>query len=131
MLSPELVMLLYKLASLLSGVFICYLGYRLFMKGIFGPTMDASFTFKDNSILIKKSAPGTFFSLLGATVICFSVYKGLELENKKNNNSITPVEQPAEKPLLKKTDKHEIEKNNHNSLSFINPYRPGSTNQGY
>ncbi|MGQ7249543.1 hypothetical protein ACUN9Y_19695 [Halomonas sp. V046] len=82
--------LAYKLASILSGTFICWMGFKLFVKGFHGPSGDIDATFSGgNRIYIKKIAPGSFFSLLGAAVIGVTLYKGLEVETSGSNSQPT------------------------------------------
>jgi len=77
----------YKLISLAVGLAICYMGYKLFMSGVWGPKQGESTSageihaqFGDNRLLIKRAAPGTFFVVFGAAVLIFTIYKGLDLE---------------------------------------------------
>lgn len=76
---------LYKIVSLLAGVFLSYMGYRLFLAGIWGNAGDVKGEFGDNKIVIKKAAPGTFFVLMGAIVIGLTINKGLNFENNQDN----------------------------------------------
>ncbi len=69
----------YKVLSLISGVLLTFMGYKLFMSGIWGDAGHAEGVFGDNKVIIKKAAPGTFFVLMGALVIGFTIFKGLEL----------------------------------------------------
>jgi hypothetical protein len=71
----------FKVISLLCGVFTIYLGYKLFVKGIFNEAGDLKATWSDKGLLVKKAAPGTFFALFGAIVIFFSIYKGLDFHS--------------------------------------------------
>ncbi|HWB60857.1 MAG TPA: hypothetical protein VG733_15275 [Chthoniobacteraceae bacterium] len=81
---------LYKIASLASGSFVVFLGYKLFVKGIFGQSGDLETTWKETKIVLKKAAPGTFFSLFGAVVIICTIWKGLDLE-KQSYDAPRPV----------------------------------------
>ena len=85
----------YKFVSLVTGVLLCYMGFKLFMSGIWGSAGDVSGEFGDNKLVIKKAAPGTFFVLAGVIVIGMTIFKGLSFEN-------APIQkgQISEKPLL-------------------------------
>jgi hypothetical protein len=96
--NTTLMLLAYKLATLFAGVFVCYMGYLLFAKGVFNQAGDVSFEFKDNKILFKRAAPGTFFAVFGAAIICWSIYTGFEIENKIIKDKPLRVEQPVSKP---------------------------------
>lgn len=77
----------YKIISLLLGTSISYMGYRLFLAGIWGEAGDVEAQFKDNKIVIKRAAPGTFFALFGAIVICLTIYEGLSLHDYGNQST--------------------------------------------
>lgn len=74
----------YKIISLLVGCIFAYMGYRLFMSGIWGHAGELETGFGDNKVVIKKAAPGTFFAVFGAVIIAITLYKGLEFENYTN-----------------------------------------------
>ena len=88
--------IIYKITALLCGVFICFLGYKLFLKGVFNESGDIDAKWNDKGIIIKKAAPGTFFALFGAIVIAIVLYKGLEYEsvNKNNTNEMSTIQKP-------------------------------------
>lgn len=83
-LSKVIAVTIYKICSLAAGIFLSYLGYRLFMAGIWGHAGDAEGTFGDNKLIIKKAAPGTFFIIMGAIVIGLTIIKGLDFTTHKN-----------------------------------------------
>lgn len=60
------------------------MGYRLFVKGIWGHAGEMEAEFGDNKLILKKAAPGTFFALFGAIIVAITIYKGLEFENHVN-----------------------------------------------
>ena len=76
---------IFKVGCLVAGVFLSYMGYKLFMAGVWGHAGDAEGNFGDNKIIIKKAAPGTFFVVMGAIVIGLTIFKGLDFKNIKNN----------------------------------------------
>ncbi len=93
----------YKLGSLAVGLCTVYLGYRLFVLGIWGDAGDMEAKFQDNKLIVKAAAPGTFFVVLGAVVVCFTIYKGLELKNHLNTyipSSERPVNSEEQKNVL-------------------------------
>ena len=71
---------LYKALSLLIGTTLSYMGYKLFVSGIWGDAGTFGARHEDTQLVLKNAAPGTFFALFGALVILFTLYKGLELE---------------------------------------------------
>jgi hypothetical protein len=70
----------YKIASLLVGLLFSFMGYRLFMRGIWGHSGEIDSQFGDTRFIIKKAAPGTFFALFGAIIVIATVSKGLDLK---------------------------------------------------
>lgn len=74
----------YKIISLLVGAFISFLGYKLFMNGIWGEAGDVDAKFKDGSIVIRSAAPGTFFALFGAIIIGVTILKGWDVDVSSN-----------------------------------------------
>lgn len=78
---------LYKSISLLVGLTSIYLGYNLFIKNIWGQAGDLDVKFKDNKLVLKEAAPGTFFALFGAILISITLIKGLEY-NKYSSSGL-------------------------------------------
>jgi len=76
--------LIYKLFSLCSGTLVCYLGYKLFIKGIFESSANIDAQFQDGRIALKKASPGIVFVLLGSTIIIFTITRGIEIRPPKN-----------------------------------------------
>ncbi len=77
----------YKLMSLFVGTIFAYMGYKLFMAGVWGEAGDVQAQFKENKLLIKRAAPGTFFVLFGTIVVCFTIFKGLEFKDHGSTTS--------------------------------------------
>jgi hypothetical protein len=71
---------LYKIGCLAVGSLFVILGYRLFQSGIWGHAGDFAATFKDTKIVLKSAAPGTFFAVLGAAIIIFTVVQGISFQ---------------------------------------------------
>ena len=77
--SNLLVLVLYRLASMLIGLAALYMGYRLFLSGFFEHAGDLKAAWGGNALEVKQAAPGTVFGLLGAVVIVVSLWKGLSI----------------------------------------------------
>lgn len=77
----------YKLVSLIVGSAFSYMGYRLFLAGVWGHSGELQTEFGNNKLVLKKAAPGTFFVLFGAVIISITLYKGLEF---KDYSSVYP-----------------------------------------
>lgn len=78
----------YKIISLVVGLLFSYMGYKLFMSGIWGDAGDIDSKFGDNRIVIKKAAPGTFFALFGAIIVGATIMKGLEYDQSDRTNML-------------------------------------------
>ncbi len=83
---------IYKVMSLLVGLASCFMGYRLFMNGIWGEAGDLNAEFGDNKLVLKKAAPGTFFAVLGTIVICFTLWKGLDINQRQPAGELSASE---------------------------------------
>jgi hypothetical protein len=84
---------MYKIIGLICGVILGYLGYKLFSVGIWGNAGTLQATHKDNKLLLKGAAPGTFFVVLGAAVIGITLYQGYSFH-------YTPGEATTVRPTL-------------------------------
>lgn len=91
MIRPEsLYLVTYKTLSMLVGFASMYLGYLLFMNGVFGPAADLEAEQGGNQLRLLGAAPGVFFALFGAVIVALSVYRGLSFA-EKNHNADTSV----------------------------------------
>lgn len=98
--AQTLSLLIYKLASLSTGVALSYMGYRLFMAGVWGSAGDAEGSFGDNKLVIKQAAPGTFFILMGAIVIGLTIAKGLSFKTNEEAKEPLPHVSMDQKPVI-------------------------------
>ncbi len=88
----------YKIISLLIGTAFAFMGYRLFVSGIWGDAGEVEATFRDNKLLIKRGAPGTFFAVFGTIIVCSVIFTKLEFQkvtSGETNNS--PINIPIDK----------------------------------
>lgn len=69
---------LYKIISLLTGTAFAFMGFRLFIAGVWGESGDVEARFHDSRLIVKRAAPGTFFTLFGTIIVCFVVFTKLE-----------------------------------------------------
>jgi len=70
---------IYKVVSVLAGLAFAYMGYKLFVHGIFEEGGELHATWSSRSLLFKKAAPGTFFALFGTVIVCVSLWRGLTI----------------------------------------------------
>jgi hypothetical protein len=87
----------YKIVCLVVGLVIVYLGYTLFVKGVFGESGDVEGSFKDYKLIVRKAAPGTYFVLFGSIIIGMIVFKGFSMEETKKPAQ-TKVSPPPSTP---------------------------------
>ncbi|CAB1079661.1 hypothetical protein D1AOALGA4SA_7369 [Olavius algarvensis Delta 1 endosymbiont] len=62
------------LVAILVGAFLCWLGYRLFYRGL-SDKSDLKVEYGKVKFQIFSASPGIFFSLFGAAIIFASVWK--------------------------------------------------------
>lgn len=80
---PIFALLIYKIICLLVGSVIVWFGYRLFSLGVFKSSGDVDMLFEKKArILLKRAAPGTFFSAFGSVLLIATVWQGF---------AVTPV----------------------------------------
>jgi hypothetical protein len=78
----------YKIAGLSAGVLFGYFGYKLFRRGIWGHAGTLQASYKDNKLLLKGAAPGTFFVVLGAIIIGVALFEGYDLYYRVGTETI-------------------------------------------
>lgn len=86
--SKEMVLIIlmvstYRIVSLIVGLGFAYMGYKLFLHGVFDKAGELQAAWGEKKLLLKQAAPGTFFSLFGTVIIVVALWKGLSfgLEN--------------------------------------------------
>ncbi|UVO53011.1 hypothetical protein [Sphingomonas sp. SUN039] len=82
-------LIVYKIAILIAGVALAYMGFRLFLAD--KATAAGEFSAKANLLELKLSgaAPGVFFALFGAAVICFSIFKGVQYSSEPGMDAVS------------------------------------------
>jgi hypothetical protein len=85
---------LYRSLTVLCGLAVVVLGYRLFKVGVYEKASELKATWGDKSLLLKQAAPGTIFALFGAAIMAFTVYKGFTLESSLRTTAGTPDRPP-------------------------------------
>jgi len=76
--------LVHDLLGLVGGIILCCFGCRLMIRRIKAYTADGKWTWKAAKILLKNTAPGTMFALLGAIQIWLAAAKGLHSDGSKS-----------------------------------------------
>jgi hypothetical protein len=96
--SIYLIAVTYKVFSLCAGLLFGYMGYRLFMAGIWGNAGDVETKFKDTKLVLKQAAPGTFFALFGTIIVAFTIFTGISLDKGTDRETFAPATQLPDKP---------------------------------
>ncbi len=91
---------LYKVVSILSGLGLCYFGYRLHVSGVQNEEGEGALETKGFKVALKRFAPGTYMAILG-TFVLYSVFdKGMETNYENQiNKQATHQKQEAPPPL--------------------------------
>jgi hypothetical protein len=76
-----LFVVLYKIIALCVGLLFGFMGYRLFMAGIWGNAADLDAQFRDSKLVMRKAAPGVFFALFGTIIVAYTVFVGIKWES--------------------------------------------------
>jgi hypothetical protein len=103
---------LFKGTSLMVGLAVCYMGYKLFMSRYHWDTTESVFSWKDIAVNIKKTAPGTFFALFGAAMI-ITTEVTFQIESSSTTTTTTTTRQKAEHPAASPTPSASIQPNEH------------------
>lgn len=99
-----LLLFCYKVLSLLTGLAMAYMGYRLFLADKVNPAGDFSVKGAKYALSLRGGAPGVFFSLFGTILVCFTIFQGLKydlsdlagLRGAPPSNLILPDTPPTE-----------------------------------
>jgi hypothetical protein len=75
-----LLIFFYKTICLLLGTFICWLGYLCFANNYIQKAGNLNAQYSTSNLNLTQAAPGTFFCVLGAFVMIFTIVKGLKFE---------------------------------------------------
>lgn len=71
---------LLRIAMVITGFGFTWLGYRLFRAGVYEHGSDIKASWGDSYLILKQAAPGTLFALFGVAVIGLSIVRGVSVE---------------------------------------------------
>lgn len=83
----------YKIAALAAGCFFCFIGYRLFLRGIMSGDSDVRFGYGKWHVSFLRAAPGLIFMFVGGAIVVASIVRGLVVHDRR------PVPSEATQPL--------------------------------
>jgi hypothetical protein len=91
---------IYRIITIIVGLLIIYLGYRLFSLGVYEKTGELKAAWGEKNLILKQAAPGIFFVLGGAFIIIFSMWKGLNID-KITTTKYQPIREASIKEEIK------------------------------
>lgn len=94
--SNLLVLVVYRLGTMLIGLAAVYMGYRLFLSGFFEHAGDLKATWGERGLVLKQAAPGTVFALLGVIAIVVSLVQGISITPTSSGTAIVAAPDSAE-----------------------------------
>ena len=118
---------IYRISTVAAGLAIVFMGYRLFRVGVFERAGDLKASWGEKALVLKQAAPGTFFALFGAFIICLSVSGGLKLNFPGENGGIimgAPAELDEYAPFVTKIEHASCLSNDSNPPCFQAAARP-------
>lgn len=71
---------IYKVVTIFAGLAFAFMGYKLFIHGIFKDAGELRTNWDNRKLVLRKAAPGTFFALFGTLIVCTSLWRGLTFE---------------------------------------------------
>ena len=91
---------IYKLATIFTGLAFAFMGYRLFLHGIFSEAGEMRTNWENRSLVLRKAAPGTFFAVLGAVIVSVSLLRGLSWGDSVGGTDSGIGENPGDRPVM-------------------------------
>src|SRR5262245_11306858 len=92
-----IVVFIYRIVVLLSGVAFAVMGYSLFVRGIYGEPADFSASRGGFKIVLRKAAPGVLFAAFGMAIVGQSTWRGIDIQRVRESlqtpthNAVSPV----------------------------------------
>lgn len=80
-----IILVVYRVITIIVGFAIIYLGYLLFKMGLFEKAGELETAWGDKRLVLKRAAPGTFFALFGSIVIAISLLKGFTISESESD----------------------------------------------
>ena len=77
-----------RILAVIIGGMAVFLGYQMFLKIPESRDNEGKITLPWNvTVILSRVGPGVFFALFGAAVVALSLYKGLEISEKKSGSA--------------------------------------------
>lgn len=114
-----------RLLIAFGAVFLCYLGYKLFMNGLDKGTGKLQFKSKFMEVVFSGTGPGLFFMAFGAIIMLTLILNGTTFVEGTNEIRYSPR---AERNLEKLTKKLPIQKIDSEESKKNSPLQPKPDN---
>ena len=105
-----LYLLFFRLAIITAGVVSIILGYKLFVKGVYGESTNENTSFDatvgNMKMSLKNAAPGTFFALFGVIIITVMLLQdppGMNVTSTEHSPITTPKKDSSQTLSLRDT----------------------------
>lgn len=75
-----LILGVYRILIVVAGIASAYMGYRLFVRGLFANAGELKAAWGERKLVLKQAAPGTFFALFGAAIVMYSIVNPFHID---------------------------------------------------
>ncbi len=82
-------LVLYRIVTIVVGLLLAYLGYRLFVLGVYEKAGDLKAVWGSHLLTLRQAAPGTFSALFGTVVISIALVRGINIDQIRQISSGT------------------------------------------
>ena len=103
------VVALHRIVVLLVGALFAWLGFRLFVLGVYAPRGDLKAVWERRS-LIMRATPGVFFALFGAAIVIAGVVRGfgVRVDAPQPLALVEPIQAKAAVTILRKVARGDL-----------------------
>lgn len=94
--SEPLLLVLYRIASLLVGLGVVYFGYRLFRRGVYEKAADIKATWGPGKLNLMGATPGAILVVFGCLIIAVALVKGVSISESVSGSLVANQKSQAE-----------------------------------
>lgn len=73
-------LVVYRIVSILVGALVVFLGYKLFLFGVYEKAGELQAVWGAKKLILKQALPGTLFALFVAGIISLALWRGIDLQ---------------------------------------------------
>lgn len=85
-----LILTTFRIVCIMASLFFCYLGYRLYVKGVFEKEGKIEGRYGKAKFVLRNVAPGVVFVVLGTVVGGFAVIRPINV-HEETDTTASPV----------------------------------------